>query len=308
MKNLTIIMYHYVRPIIGSSFPKIKGLELDSFKKQLDYLESHYSIVSSNQVINAVTSGDSLPPKACWLTFDDGYKDHFNYVLPELIKRKLSGAFFIPRVAVQENKMLDVNSIHHILSCSNDINKLIKELYDQCIQSGITDNQIQNYLNKFCVANRFDDAKTIFFKRMLQHALPEDVRHIITSKLFKKFVGISETEFSSKLYMSLNEVQQLVGNGMHVGSHGSMHYWLDRISFQKQKDDIRTSLEFLEEVGMSRTNWIMCYPHGAYNNETLSLVKKLGASIGVTTEVREADLSVDSPFTLPRFDTNDFPK
>ena len=308
MNNLTIIMYHYVRPIIGSSFPKIKGLELDSFKKQLDYLESHYSIVSSNQVINAVTSGDSLPPKACWLTFDDGYKDHFNYVLPELIKRKLSGAFFIPRVAVQENKMLDVNSIHHILSCSNDINKLIKELYDQCIQSGITDNQIQNYLNKFCVANRFDDAKTIFFKRMLQHALPEDVRHIITSKLFKKFVGISETEFSSKLYMSLNEVQQLVGNGMHVGSHGSMHYWLDRISFQKQKDDIRTSLEFLEEVGMSRTNWIMCYPHGAYNNETLSLVKKLGASIGVTTEVREADLSVDSPFTLPRFDTNDFPK
>ena len=308
MKNLTIIMYHYVRPIIGSSFPKIKGLELDSFKKQLDYLESHYSIVSSNQVINAVTSGDSLPPKACWLTFDDGYKDHFNYVLPELIKRKLSGAFFIPRVAVQENKLLDVNSIQHILSCSNDINKLIKELYDQCIQSGITDNQIQNYLNKFCVANRFDEAKTVFFKRMLQHALPEDVRHIIISKLFKKFVGISETEFSSKLYMSLNEVQQLVSNDMHVGSHGSMHYWLDRISFQKQKDDIRTSLEFLEEVGMSRTNWIMCYPYGAYNNETLSLVKKLGASIGVTTEVREADLSVDSPFTLPRFDTNDFPK
>ena len=108
--------------------------------------------------------------------------------------------------------------------------------------------------------------------------------------------------------MSLNEVQQLVGNGMHVGSHGSMHYWLDRISIQRQKEDILTSLEFLEEIGMSRTNWIMCYPYGAYNNDTLSLVKKLGASVGVTTEVREADLSIDNPFILPRFDTNDFPK
>ncbi len=308
MNNLTIIMYHYVRPIINSRFPRIKGLELDSFKKQLDYLESHYSIISSNQVINAVVSGGSLPPKACWLTFDDGYKDHFKYVLPELIKRKLSGAFFVPRVAVQENKMLDVNSIHHILSCSNDINYLVKELNLQCILSGITNNQIQSYLNKFCVGNRFDDAKTVYFKLMLQRVLPEEVRHIIISNLFKKFVGISEAEFSNELYMSLNEVQQLVGNGMHVGSHGSMHYWLDRISIQRQKEDILTSLEFLEEIGMSRTNWIMCYPYGAYNNDTLSLVKKLGASVGVTTEVREADLSIDNPFILPRFDTNDFPK
>lgn len=308
MNNLTIIMYHYVRPIKNSRFPRIKGLELDGFKKQLDYLESHYSIVSSNQVINAVVSGSSLPPKACWLTFDDGYKDHFKYVLPELTKRKLSGVFFVPRVAIQENKMLNANSIHHILSCSNDINNLVKELNHQCVLSGITDDQIQSYLNKFCVANRFDNAKTVYFKQMLQHVLPEEVRYVILSYLFKKFVGISEADFSSKLYMSLNEVRQLVENGMHVGSHGSMHYWLDRISFQKQKEDILTSLEFLEEIGMSRTNWIMCYPYGAYNNDTLSLVKRFGASIGVTTEVREADLSVDNPFILPRFDTNDFPR
>jgi len=30
MSNLTIIKYHYVRPISGSEFPNIKGLELES--------------------------------------------------------------------------------------------------------------------------------------------------------------------------------------------------------------------------------------------------------------------------------------
>ena len=41
MSNLTIVMYHYVRPIKESKFPGIKGLELEGFKRQLDYLSEN---------------------------------------------------------------------------------------------------------------------------------------------------------------------------------------------------------------------------------------------------------------------------
>ena len=308
MTDLTIVMYHYIRPIIGSEFPGIKGLEIEGFKRQLDFLESNYSIVSSEQVLDKIIKNKELPPKACWLTFDDGYKDHYQYVLPELINRNLSGAFFPPSVSIKGNKVLDVNSIHHILSCSDDINKLVADLNDLCLQLGMTNEQIHAYYKDYGVANRFDNADTIFIKRMLQHALPEQIRNEITSILFEKIVGISEAKFSSRLYMSIDEVRKLVSSGMYVGSHGSMHYWLDRISSRKQKVDISSSVEFLEEVGAPTSNWIMCYPYGAYNNTTLSLLKELGASIGITTEVRKANLGIDNPLTLPRLDTNDFPQ
>jgi len=85
-----------------------------------------------------------------------------------------------------------------------------------------------------------------------------------------------------------------------------MHYWLDKISAEMQEEDIVESLGFLEEIGASTKKWIMCYPYGAYNKKTISLLKKLGASIGVTTEVRKAIIGKDNPLTLPRFDTNDF--
>ena len=307
MTDLTIVMYHYIRPIIGSEFPGIKGLEIEGFKRQLDFLENNYSIVSSEQVIDKIIKNKKLPPKACWLTFDDGYKDHYQYVLPELINRNLSGAFFPPRVAIKENKVLDVNSIHHILSCSDDINKLVNDLNDLCLQLGMTNEQIHTYYKDYGVANRFDNADTIFIKRMLQHVLPEQIRNEITSILFEKIVGIPEAKFSSRLYMSIDEVRKLVSSGMYVGSHGSMHYWLDRISPQKQKVDISSSLEFLEEVGAPTSNWIMCYPYGAYNNTTLSLLKEMGASIGITTDFRKANLEIDDPLILPRLDTNDFP-
>ena len=308
MTELTIVMYHYVRPIIGSDYPAIKGLEVESFKKQLDYLESHYTIISSEQLIGSIVKNKSLPPNACLLTFDDGYKDHFQYVLPELLGRNISGAFFPPRVAIQEPKLLGVNSIHHILCCSNNTKELVIDLNNQCRLLGITDDYIQAQYKQHGVANRIDNADTIYVKRMLQHVLPEEIRNVVTSILFEKYVGISEAKFSSEIYMSVDEVRKLVASGMYVGSHGSNHYWLDRISPQMQEEDISASLGFLEEVGAPTSDWIMCYPYGAYNNTTLSLLKELGASIGVTTAARKAKIGVDNPLILPRLDTNDFPQ
>lgn len=308
MTDITIVAYHYIRPIITSKFPGIKGLEIEGFKRQLDFLEENYSIVSSEQVLDRIIKNKRLPRKACWLTFDDGYKDHYEYVLPELINRNISGAFFPPRIAIKENKILDVNSIHHILSCSTNISKLVSDLNSLSIKLGIKKEKISEYYKKYAVKSRFDNADTKYFKNMLQYVLPEKIRNEITSILFNKLVGVSEAKFSNSLYMNINEVKKLVSSGMYIGSHGSMHYRLDSIDFKTQKTDILSSLEFLEEVGAPTSNWIMCYPYGVYNNETVSLLRDLGAAAGLTIEARKANLAVDHPFKLPRLDTNDFPQ
>ncbi|MGC6518138.1 MAG: polysaccharide deacetylase family protein [Candidatus Puniceispirillaceae bacterium] len=308
MDDLTIVMYHYVRPIKGSKFPGIKGLELDGFRRQLDYLNDKFTIVSTEQVINAVNKGALLPNNACWLTFDDGYKDHFEYVMPELLKRNLHGAFFPPRVAIEEDQVLDVNLIHHILSCADDVKHLVSSLNAHCSGQGISESDLAAYYDEYAVPNRFDDADTIYVKRMLQHVLPEQVRTSIAEKMFKEFVGLSAADFSKELYMSIDEVRELVNSGMYVGSHGSMHYWLNKISPEEQEKDIAQSLSFLEKVGAPTKDWVMCYPYGAYNEATLSLLEKYDACVGVTTEVRAANVKADNPFELPRLDTNDFPQ
>lgn len=308
MNKLTIVMYHYVRPIIGSKFPGIKGLELEGFKRQLDYLTENFNIVNTEQVINGVSKGAKLPNNACWLTFDDGYKDHYEFVLPELLTRNLHGAFFPPRTAIEDDVVLDVNSIHHILSCCNDINELVSKLNAHCLSAGVSERKISLLYDELAVANRFDNASTIYVKRMLQHSLPEELRSSITKNLFQEFVGLSVEDFSKELYMNIEEVQNLVKSGMYVGSHGSKHYWLDKILPDEQETEIQESLMFIEEIGSSTKDWVMCYPYGAYNNSTLTLLKKYKASAAITTEARIANLTNDNPFKLPRLDTNDFPQ
>ena len=52
----------------------------------------------------------------------------------------------------------------------------------------------------------------------------------------------------------------------------------------------------------------MCYPFGAYNSETLSLLKEKNCSAGLTIKIGANNLAKDNLFKLKRFDTNDFPK
>jgi len=307
-KKISIVMYHYVRPISDSFYPKIKGLELDAFMRQLDYLQECFRPISYPEVLAAMDGSASLPEKACWLTFDDGYRDHFDFVFPELKKRGISGSFFPPAAAILNQKLLDVNAVHHILACAQSIRSLVISLNEACLSRGVSEQRLENLWLQYGHANRFDTAEVIYVKRLLQHALDEDMRNEITHELFAMVVGKSTSDFARELYMSKKDVAGLVDGGMHVGSHGAEHYWLNKLSAEAQKKDLVTSLDFLEDVGVSRESWAMCYPFGGYNDDTLSVVRELGWVVGLTTRVDTASLEKDEVLALPRFDTNDFPQ
>ena len=72
------------------------------------------------------------------------------------------------------------------------------------------------------------------------------------------------------------------------------------------KQDISRALDVLDEF-IDRKRWVMNYPYGNYSTEVLDYIKSQGAIVGLTTEVRVAELKKDSALELPRLDCNDFP-
>ena len=201
-----------------------------------------------------------------------------------------------------------MNLTHHILSCADNVGQLVASLNTHCFNREVSENEINEYCEKYAIPNRSDNADTIYVKRMLQYVLPEQIRSSIANEIFQEFVGLSVAEFSSELYMSVEDIRGLVRNKMYVGSHGSMHCWLDNITPEEQEKDIKQSLESLNSVGASTKDWVMCYPYGAHNDDTIKILKRFDAAIGITTEVRVANLMSDNPFKLPRLNTNDFPQ
>ncbi|MBS1734595.1 MAG: polysaccharide deacetylase family protein [Bacteroidetes bacterium] len=308
--KVTIIMYHYVRDLANSKYPAIKGLDAALFSEQVAYLDKHYRVISMEQLIDSIEHGTSLPAKSALLSFDDGYTDHYDYVMPVLRKYRMQGSFFPPAKAILEGRLLDVNKIHFILAATSDEDLLIQELFAQLDKYRQEYQLISNeaYYEKHAVARRRDNARVMFIKQMLQVVLPEKLRLVICDHLFNKYVSNDEAAFCRELYMSPDQIRELRAEGMHIGSHSYDHYWLGSLTKQKQEEEISRSMDFLKTVGVDLNNWTMCYPYGNYNQDTIDILTNNQCKLALTTHTAIASLKSYTRFELPRLDTNEIPK
>ncbi len=307
---VSIVMYHYVRPLKSSRYPEIKGLERDLFKEQIAYIKKHYNVIGAKELMDRIEHGTPLPPNALILSFDDGYIDHFLHVYPLLKEQGLSALFFPPAKSILEHQVLDVNKIHFVLASVANKGKLLEEIHTMLDQNrhlyDLESNE--HYWQRLGRANRFDSAEVVFIKRMLQRELPMPLRQKIVDQLFCRHVTSDEVAFAQELYMNMDQIAHLQRDGMYIGNHGFNHHWLNAIAQEEQAQEIELSLRFLDRLGADTDRWIMCYPYGAYNASLLSLLHKYGCVAGLTTQVGISNLQHDNPLTLPRLDTNDLPK
>ena len=303
-------MYHYVRDLKHSRYPEIKGLDIFHFKEQIYYLKKYYNFITMEMLIDSIDNNSLLPPKSVLLTFDDAYSDHFNYVFPFLDKQNIQGSFFAPVKAVTEHVVLDVNKIHFILANEEDKSKIIKEIKNE-LNKFRDDYNLKSdlfYFQKYAESSRYDSADVMFIKNLLQVGLEESLRKIIVNNLFEKIVGINEESFSRELYMNIEQIECMNRNGMHIGAHGYVHYWLGSLSRENQKSEIEKSIEFLNQIQSDINNWTMCFPYGNYNELTIELLKEYNCKLALTTEVNIVDLKTNNKYKFPRLDTNDLPK
>jgi hypothetical protein len=164
-------MYHFVRDLEHSRYPGIKGLSLNAFREQIEYIRSHYNLVKMEDVIEVIDDQKKeLPPRALLLTFDDGYIDHFINVFPILDEMKVQGSFFPPAKPIVEDRVLDVNKIHFVLASLQDPSSvtafIFSKLDEHRDQYSLEDKS--HYYSKLSEPSRYDSGDVTFIKKILQ--------------------------------------------------------------------------------------------------------------------------------------------
>ena len=304
-KNAYSIMYHYVRDRKTNSIKHLNYLTYNKFKQQINFFLKNFSIVNYDDFKEVIKKKKIYKKPVMTLTFDDGYLDHYEYVFPYLLKKKIKGLFYPPAKIIEKNFVLDVNKIHHILSLVKDRKIILTEIKKYLKNnSDINFNKLN--INKINLSSRFDNKETILIKRLLQYFLPIDVRKKLNSYLFKKFSNYKLEEFSKKLYMKKNHMKEMVKEGMHFGAHGNNHHWFNFINKEQQEFEIKKSIIFLKKINENYKSLSICYPYGSYNNDTLKILKKYNFELGFTSKPGIINITNNNKLLLPRFDTNDF--
>lgn len=303
MKKIYFITYHYIRPIKKSKYPNLKGMELKKFQSQLNKLRKIYKILNINDLIEIFKNKKNLKKNSCVLTFDDGYKDNFKYVFPELKKRNIMG-FFFPSVSSTENKsILNVNKIQFILEKEKSRIKILESILPHLSLN--LKNKINTLKKNFKHNHPYDDKNTSFIKFILQSNLLGKKKQKVIDFLFKKLVATNKITFSKKLYLSKNEIIVMHKNGMYFGCHGTNHLRLNEISKKQMKFEINNNIKFLKKIGVFNKNWIMCYPHGCYNKSILDFLFKKNCFLGLTTKKGFERSNNFNPLKIKRIDCNE---
>ena len=254
--------------------------------------------------------GGALPQNALLLTFDDAYLDHYRYVFPLLDERQVQGLFYPSARSVEERTVLEVNKIHYLLASGVEVSALIKDIFGLLDayrgEHGLASNEF--YFRKLAVANRFDTAEVVFVKRLLQRELSEPLRRELADTLLHKHIGIGEAVLHEELYASFEQLRVMHRHGMHIGVHGYDHLWLGYLTPDAVSREVDRSLAFLHKLKGASLPWTMAYPFGNYSETVIDIVRSRGCGLAFTTEPEVARLEAKGRYTVPRLDTNDFPK
>jgi len=303
--SLTIIMYHYVRKVKNSLYPKLKAFEISDFKKQIKFLKENYNILKSDQILQ-ILKDKKIPKKpSVLLTFDDGYSDHYE-VSEFLSKHHLEGFFYVVGSAVKREKIMDVNKIQFIMEKEQNSYKLIKmvlEKYKKIKGQEINLRSIEKNAVKEHKYNLFDNFENFFLKGLLRIWIEKETRQKILNGLFKEIIDEDEKSFANKLYLKKKQMVEMKKNNMNFGVHGYEHFPLGYLKEDEQKKQFEKSINFLKFLNQDIKETSVCYPNGSYNHNTLKLMKKYQFAFGLTINngcIQKKNIK--NNFELPRID------
>ena len=121
--------------------------------------------------------------------------------------------------------------------------------------------------------------------------------------LFQKYVGMSDREFNSLLYLDTQDLKDLLGNGMDIGFHTESHFWFKDLDKNQTLSEIETPCSFFD-LFLPKHYEInsVAYPYGNSTILARHLYKSIGVHWGFTSSPGHLKLNQNN-LLLPRWDT-----
>lgn len=294
-------MYHYVRDRTGTVDQAIRGLDAETFCRQLDLLCSQLEPVTWPMIFGWLLGEAAIPERCVLLTFDDGLADHADVVAPILEMQGLRGVFFVPGQVLEGGAMLAAHQVHLLQARLGD------DAFIHAVTRWLRDNggDGAGWLDQVdpVVAGRvyhYEPPERARVKYLLAYLLPTELRDQMLGSLFARHVGDPQA-MARRWYLDVEAVQMLENAGHTIGGHGFAHEPLERLSAPEQVLDLSRSAAVLREV-LGPGDRPFSYPFGSVDEVIARRCAEAGFVHGFTTRPGWVRCG-DDPLLLSRVDT-----
>ncbi len=285
--RVPILVFHKIIPEYDQIWP---GIHPRLFEEILILLKKHYTILP----LNNLYLKQALELKnACFITFDDGYKDYLDYAYPILKKHSVPSTLFVLPYQITNKGHIWTSAIIFFVK-------------------HYSVNEIDDFFTKRDIKINFTD-KNDYFKINLDITihlcnLGQAQRMSAIYDLREKFVAdkrIIENEL-----LSFDELRLLGPELVSVASHSLTHP-----SFKKETDavfietELKDSKEIIEKETGQEVN-AFAFPFANYSEVSLSFAKKLYklcfTRINDFVDLKKLKKDKEYSYDLPRFNVHHY--
>jgi peptidoglycan/xylan/chitin deacetylase (PgdA/CDA1 family) len=302
LNDYAVVNYHGVVPSdhsIRESFLDGNLVQPKVFRRQLQFLKSHYNLIHPEDFRAWIEQGKQLPARTVLLTCDDGLLNALTEMVPILRSEDVSCLFFVTSS-----------------SCSDAPGMLwYEELYLLMRNRPLTAPDLQLAAEEAAESHSPESFQGQWWNTVRRASRLDAGTRAEWMDRVRNRCGSMQQSLPERRWRLMNpaELKQLAGHGMSIGAHTRTHPILSLCSEEEARREILESKSAIEQA-LGRPVWAFAYPFGnpaTMGEREVRLAREAGFSAGfLNVEHWEAEppdllalarMHVTLDMTLPEF-------
>lgn len=274
--KINVLTYHQVLPKKDKEqvLNLHKVITVENFENQMAFLSKNYTLLNLNQIYDILHFKKKIPKRAVAITFDDGYRDNYQYAFPILKKYDIPASIFLTTDPIDRNESLWWDDLswflfHNQMQIEKLSNSFPQDIKIQLINLNNIQkkNKIKNIMEIICYINKLN-------LQMMMKVIEE------IKKLSKR-----EDDYKNKhtQFLTWEMIHEMHKSGLITfGSHSKSHPILTSLENESIIKEIEYSKKRIEDQIGSKVE-MFCFPKGCYNNQIKKIIKDLEFKLAFTS-------------------------
>jgi peptidoglycan/xylan/chitin deacetylase (PgdA/CDA1 family) len=262
-RRVPILIYHRVNNERDPYFP---SLPTAVFERHMAYVARAYRVLPLDEVVERLARGESLPPNALAMTFDDGYRDNLTHAAPILARHRLPATVFLATGFIGTPEVPWFDRVAAVLK-TTAVPRFTAP-WGQVVS-------LTTQADRLATVERCQT----YFKSLSYSEFVEQLEVMVRA------LGIDEGDAVKNEMLSWDDVHALRGVGCSIGAHTMSHPILSRMSEAQAAREIGGSRDMIE-AACGIVPRAFAYPNGQpqdYTHATMRLVRESGFDYAVST-------------------------
>jgi peptidoglycan/xylan/chitin deacetylase (PgdA/CDA1 family) len=245
------------------------------FDHQLAFFKRRGRLMSLDDYVDRLESGEPFPKRTVIVTIDDGWRDNYDYAFPILKRHQAPATVFLTTDYIESDRQFWFLRIGRLLENSDLSPREVATRLAPVlgVGAGTVEKSVSDGCGRLDRDRLFDQLKKLDFDN--QAAAVDSLEKLTEPDQ-------ADTPAGPRYTLTWDEVLEMSRGGVSFGSHGNSHQIMTLLTPDSAQTELESSRTRLAaSIGLDIRHF--AYPNGDLTLDLAELVKRAGYDSGLAT-------------------------